>query len=235
MKKSHYHFRIKFCNLWHGIRDAFRLWHIQIILVFLILACASFVGAYFAHLKEASFLSNVLVSLSTGIITGIILFIVSQLKISQHYTLDTKLAELECKLVDMDDSYNYLYQYKQTCFPRTFSIDSFKHCSVDEINHILNHLKCVLNINYHSFLSPIQYNSKEREAIFSNVAIIQNGLSKTQDLLDLSFKQNDANGLYKGFRELRFMLDAFFDLYDALYLLANKYKQLQYLLDSKFM
>lgn len=66
-----------------GVKDAFRLWHIRAILFLMIVSIACCVAAY--YLQENLFVNSVLMSCSTGLITGIILYVVEQLKTSQNY------------------------------------------------------------------------------------------------------------------------------------------------------
>lgn len=216
-----------------GVKDAFRLWHIRAISILLILSFGCFLMAYF--LRNNSFLNNTLLGCATGIITGIILLVVTQLKTSQSYVLSKEETRLISEFNIIKQVCNgTLAPYIQHSYPRVDNIDSLKGCSIEELTRILNALQAVLSIDLDYYLLPLKYDKNEYQQIMEPYHFIRENLKKTQDIIELSFQHGDASNLYKNLHILRQMIDAYSDLYIQIELLINKYKQLQYLLNSKF-
>ena len=95
-------------------------------------------------------------------------------------------------------------------------------------------LEKVKMINYEKYLITINYNKKEREAVLRNAKYICENIQRTSELLELSYKNNDAESLYKALCNLQRILDSFEDLYGEIRSILVTYDQLQYLLNSKF-
>lgn len=217
-----------------GVKDAFRLWHIRAILFLMIVSIACCVAAY--YLQENLFVNSVLMSCSTGLITGIILYVVEQLKTSQNYMFKQNKESFSIELKKVRHIHDdILRQYMQRRYPRSEDIEKLKKCTQDELDRIILALKTVVAIDYDKFLLPINYTSKERNSIMNKVKFIQDNISRVSNLIELSYEKNDMGSLYDALLDLRHMIDSFEDLYSDIIVAFNKYGQLEYLMNSKFL
>lgn len=217
-----------------GVKDAFRLWHIRAILFLMIASIACCVAAY--YLQENLFVNSVLMSCSTGLITGIILYVVEQLKTSQNYMLSQNKESFSNELKKVKQLHDeVLYQYMQRGYPRSEDIEKLKKCTQPELDRVVLALKIVVAVDYDKFLLPINYTSKERNSIMDKVKFIQDNISRVSTLIELSYGKNDMGSLYDALLDLRHMIDSFEDLYGEIFVAFNKYGQLEYLMNSKFL
>lgn len=216
-----------------GVRDACRLWHIRAIALLVIVSLAGYIAAY--YLQENLFWNSVLISCSTGLVTGIVLFVVEQIKRGQNYMLSKDKETLLKELQHIQTAYDtVLSKYISHRWPRTDSVAKLKGCTQNELKQIVSALEKVKMINYEKYLITINYNKKEREAVLRNAKYICENIQRTSELLELSYKNNDAESLYKALCDLQRILDSFEDLYGEIRSILVTYDQLQYLLNSKF-
>ena len=175
-------------------------------------------------------------SCSTGLITGIILYVVEQLKTSQNYMFKQNKESFSIELKKVRHIHDdILRQYMQRRYPRSEDIEKLKKCTQDELDRIILALKTVVAIDYDKFLLPINYTSKERNSIMNKVKFIQDNISRVSNLIELSYEKNDMGSLYDALLDLRHMIDSFEDLYSDIIVAFNKYGQLEYLMNSKFL
>ncbi len=144
---------------------------------------------------------------------------------------ETLLKELQHIQMAYD---TVLSKYISHRWPRTDSVAKLKGCTQNELKQIVSALEKVKMINYEKYLITINYNKKEREAVLRNAKYICENIQRTSELLELSYKNNDAESLYKALCDLQRILDSFEDLYGEIRSILVTYDQLQYLLNSKF-
>lgn len=216
-----------------GIKDAFRLYHIRLIFILGLATVGLFWEAWIG--REDNFGCGFFLSCATGLITGIVLFVVSQVKLSQGYKLSQQQKDLKVILHKFEEVIEgNLAPYIQHSYPRTDSIDTLTECPENKIAKIIEEIEKVMDWDYEKFLLLVNYSGREKREIVSRIKRIDESIPNTKNLLKISFKKGDANGICSGLCSLRAIIDDFSDLYTYVCLLENKYGQLQYLINSKF-
>lgn len=220
-------------NLFIGIKDAFRLYHIRLIFMLGLISVIMFLEAWIV--KEDNFWCSFFLSCATGLITGIVLLAVTQVKLSQGYKLSQQQKDLKVILHKFEEVLEgVLAPYIQHSYPRTNSIDTLMECPDNRLEKIIEEIEKVLDFDYEKFLLPVNYSGREKSEIISKIKRINESLPNTKNLLKISLKKHDTTGICNSLYSLRSIINDFSDLYTYVCSLENKYVQLQYLINSKF-